>query len=482
MGKYSAMQFAVRPAVVGRLLADMYGILALLTAVPGLLAWSTGSRAAPAYSIVVLVLGIIWLAARSLPDPRRVQKNEALVVVALLFTTSSLLLALPFMAYGIPFIDAWFEAVSGVTTTGLSTLQIADRPVAFLFGRAWMQWVGGIGVVVLALALFVRPGVSASRLGFSKREMDDVVGGTRAHARRVVIIYLGITALGITALLLTGSSLLDAIVHCMAALSTGGFANYQTSLAGISAPQLWVINTLCIAGAVSFHLYYRSLLYTRREELFDNQLYALLAMIALSTTTVWVLGRVVGLEASLEDILTLTISAQTTAGFSTVDLATLPPAIILVLCAFMAVGGGAGSTAGGIKLDRALLVMQVAYRALLRSSLSERVHVRGDKGVEASRVEEAMALIFWFLLIVLLSWLVFLACGYPPMNSLFEVISATATVGLSAGVTSGDLPPALKILLCFNMLLGRLEIVAMLVLLAPRSWFGRRRAVTGRKP
>ncbi|WP_238946928.1 TrkH family potassium uptake protein [Seongchinamella unica] len=475
------MQFAVRPAVVGRLLANMYGILALLTIVPGLLAALTGSVAAPAYGVVVLILGLLWLLARSLPDPERVQKNEALVVVALLFTSSSLLLALPLMSYGIPFIDAWFEAVSGVTTTGLSTLQITDRPVAFLFGRAWMQWVGGIGVVVLALALFVRPGVSASRLGFSDREMDDVVGGTRAHARRVIIIYLVITAVGITALLVAGSSLIDAIVHCMAAISTGGFANYQSSLAGISAPQLWVINGLCLAGAVSFHLYYRSILHTRREELLDNQLYALLVVLVLSTTLVWVVSRLVGLQASPQDLITLTISAQTTAGFSTMDLAALPPAVILVLCTFMAVGGGAGSTAGGIKLDRALLMLQVAYRTLLRSSVTEQVHVRGEKGVEASRVEEAVALIFWFLLVVLLSWLVFLACGYSPMHSLFEVISATATVGLSAGLTSADLPAALKALLCFNMLLGRLEIVAMLILFAPRSWFGRRRALHGRK-
>ncbi|RLQ20638.1 TrkH family potassium uptake protein [Seongchinamella sediminis] len=474
------MQFSVRPAVVARLLGDMYGILALLTIVPGVLAWATESVAAPAYALVVLALGIAWLAARGLPAPRGVQKNEALVVVALVFSSSSLLLALPVMAYGIPFIDAWFEAVSGVTTTGLSTLQLADRPVAFLFGRAWMQWVGGIGVVVLALALFVRPGVSASRLGFSRQEMDDVVGGTRAHARRVIIIYLGLTLLGISALLLAGASLIDAIVHCMAALSTGGFANYQASLASVSASQLWVINALCIAGAVSFHLYYRSLLYTRRGQFLDSQLYALLALLLLLSSLLWALGQAADLDASLADLATLAISAQTTAGFSTVDLATLPPAMLLLLCAFMAIGGGAGSTAGGIKLDRALVVLQVAYRALLRSSLPEKVYVRGEKGAEASRLEEAVALVFWFLLFVLLSWLVFLACGYPAMNSLFEVVSATATVGLSAGVTSADLPPALKALLCFNMLLGRVEIVAMLVLFAPRSWFGRRRALNGR--
>ena len=155
-----------------------------------------------------------------------------------------------------PFIDAWFEAVSGVTTTGLSTLPIEDKPVAFLFGRAWTQWIGGIGVAVFALALIVGSGSPLRSLGFSSSEVSDVVGGTRAHAKRVVIIYVCLTAAGITALLLSGASLIDAVAHCMAAVSTGGFANYGDSLGSVSALHLGIVNVLCIAGAISFHVYY----------------------------------------------------------------------------------------------------------------------------------------------------------------------------------------------------------------------------------
>lgn len=479
--KYLTMQFAVRPAVVGRLLADMYGVLSLLTLVPATVALSMGSVAGPVYLKVVAAAALLWLAGRLLPSPDRVQKNEALCMVALLFISSSLLLCLPMMAYGIPFIDAWFESVSGVTTTGLSTLSLEQASTAFLFGRAWIQWVGGIGVVVLALAIFVRPGVIAKSMGFSDREMDDVVGGTRAPAKRVVLIYLLITAIGICALYISGASARDAIIHCMTALSTGGFANYPDSLASISNPHLVMINLLCIAGAVSFHLYYRSIFSAGRGGLLDNQLYALLSLLVVGVCAVSLLLWLEGSSLAGRDVLTLVVSAQTTAGFSTIDIGKLPGSVIVVLCLLMAVGGGAGSTSGGIKVDRALLVLRGAKMSMLRIGLPDHVYVRGENGEDSAKMQEALTLVFWFMAALLSSWLVFLVYGYPPLASLFEVTSALATVGLSSGITSEELPTELKVLLCGNMILGRLEIIAVLVLLAPRTWVGRRRGPAGRK-
>lgn len=474
MGKYSAMQFAIRPTVVGRLLADMYGVLALLTLVPAAVAWASAAPAAGAYAAVIAFLALSWLAGRALAPPGKVQKNEALTMVALLFITASLLFSIPLMSYGIPFIDAWFEATSGVTTTGLSTLALDAPSTAFLFGRGWMQWIGGIGVVVLALAIFVRPGVIANRLGFNENEMDDVVGGTRAHARRVIVIYVGLTAIGIAALYLSGSSLLDAVVYCMAALSTGGFANHADSLASVSDAQLWIVNLLCVAGAISFHLYYRTLLLSRPGNYADNQLYALLGLLGMGALLLGLLTWFAGKNLPLRDLVTLIVSAQTTAGFSSVEVGTLPASALLLLCAIMAIGGGAGSTAGGLKLDRALLLVKVAHRGLLRSTLPENVHI--SNGAEhGNRLEEAASLLVLFMAAVLLSWSVFVAYDFPPLPALFEVISALSTVGLSAGVTAADLPTALKVVLCTNMLLGRLEIIALLVLLAPRNWIGRRR-------
>lgn len=478
MNKHSAMMFALRPGVLLRLLFDMYGILALLTFVPFLVAAFTNSVASNAYLLVIGVLSACWLLGRFLPPVEKVQKNEALAMVAALFITASLLFSIPVMAYGADFIDAWFEAVSGVTTTGLSTLNVGEMPTALLFGRGWMQWVGGIGVVVLALAMFLRPGQTASRLGFSNRETDDLVGGTRAHAKRVVIIYVLLTALGILALYLGGASLLDSVVHSMTAVSTGGFANYADSLGAVASSQLAIVNILCVAGAISFHIYYRSLLAIRGPITGDNQLHALLAMILLVTSAVWLLSNVTSLDLRFTDILTLVVSSQTTAGFSSLEMTSLPSWLLLTICLCMAIGGGIGSTSGGIKLGRFIIMLRMARLALLRSALSENVHIARDAHgtrIDSDETEDVLALLTWFIIMLFASWLIFLVYGYPPAESLFEVTSALATAGLSTGITSEDMPAILKFVLCCNMLMGRVEIIAILILLSPHSWIGKRR-------
>ncbi|MFC1579125.1 TrkH family potassium uptake protein [Pseudomonadota bacterium] len=482
MNKYGAMMFAVRPGVLLRLLFDMYGILALLTLVPLLVAAFTNSVATNAYLLVVSLLSAFWLMGRILPAADNVQRNEALAMVAALFITASLLFSIPVMAYGVAFLDAWFEAVSGVTTTGLSTLNVTDMPAAQLFGRGWMQWMGGVGVVVLALALFLRPGQTASQLGFSDSEKDDLVGGTRAHAKRVVLIYVLLTTLGIAALYLAGASLLDSVVHSMTAVSTGGFANYVDSLGSVTASQLTIVNILCVAGAISFHVYYRSLLATRGQFTGDNQLYALLAMILLVSSAVWLLSNVTSLDLRFSDILTLVVSSQTTAGFSPIAIAGLPGWLLLMLCLCMAIGGGIGSTSGGVKLGRFIVMLRVARLALIRSALSKNVQVaryaHGSR-IDTDEMEDVLALLTWFIIALFTSWLVFLVYGYPPAESLFEVTSALATAGLSTGITNEGLPAVLKFVLCCNMLLGRVEILAILILLSPHSWIGKRRQSGG---
>lgn len=479
VSQLDSMRFAARPLVVGKLLSQLYGLLAALTTVPCLVAFLGGSTDIGwRYVIVIAVLATLALVGRTLAPTDRVQTNEALVVVGLLFVTASLFMTVPLMGYDVRFIDAWFEAVSGVTTTGLSTLSLAGKPDAFLFSRAWMQWIGGVGVTVFALALLAGSDGPARSLGFSSTETGDVVGGTRAHAKRVVIIYVCLTAFGITALLLSGAPLIDAVAHSMAAVSTGGFANYGDSLASVSAIHVSIVNVLCVAGAVSFHVYYFSLLAIRRGRDLDNQLFALLGVVGIGTLLVWMISWLTQADIALGDLLTLVVSAQTTAGFASTDVGALPNWLIMMLCLAMVVGGGIGSTAGGIKLGRVLFVLSRLKAVLVRASLPPRVFVdvrmAGQK-IDPEGIEDVIAVITGYALILALSWFAFLVHGYAPMHSLFEVSSALATAGLSSGVTSADLATPLKLVLIADMLFGRLEVLVLLVLLAPRTWIGRRR-------
>ncbi len=481
MDRYSAIRYAVRLPVLGRYLFRLYGLLGLLTLAPAAVALATGSPpAAAVYGAISAAFGLLGILGRKLPEAQSVQKNEAAAIVGLAFVTSSLVFSLPVMTYGVRFVDAWFESVSGVTTTGLSTLDVSQMPPAFLFARGWSQWVGGIGVVVLALAVLFRSGHAARSLGFSRTEMGDTVGGTRAHARRVVIIYLALTGIGVFGLSAAGSAPIDAVVHAMTAVSTGGFANDPDSLASAGTAELVVINLLCLAGAVSFHVYYVSLLGFDRLRRLDGQFYSLLLFVAALLAFILGVGALTGNDFDVLEIGTLVISAQTTAGFTAVELSTLPSWVLLLLCLAMFVGGGVGSTSGGIKLGRLLFILTWMRTYFVRSSLPDTAHVDirvGGRRTTESDVQDVFAVVGAYLAVLFVSWLVFVIQGYPADASLFEVTSALSTAGLSSGITAAELPDDLKVLLCFDMLFGRVEVVILLVLLMPGTWFGRRRRV-----
>lgn len=481
MSRYSALRFAVRFTVIGKFLSQLFGILALLLLMPCLLAAISGQMAAAlVYLAIIGALTIIALCGRMLPEPQTMQRNEAAAVVSLLFVSASFLLALPIMTYGISFDDAWFEAVSGVTTTGLSTIDLSDKPAAFLFARGWSQWIGGIGVVVLALAVLLRSGNAAHNLGFGKQEMGDAVGGTRAHARRVILVYLTLTALGILALWLAGASPLDAVVHAMTAVSTGGFANSADSLASASWQVVLIINLLCLAGAVSFHVYYVSILRPARSQPFDSQLVALLFIVAFIVLLILAIDQSGNTELHWLEVTTAVISAQTTAGFSTTDLSRFPLWMLLLLIVAMFVGGGIGSTSGGIKIGRLLFIASWMRSYFVRTSLPDSAYVDirvNRKRVTTEDLQEVFAVVGAFVAVLLVSWLMFLIYGFAPMEAMFEVTSALTTAGLSSGLTSADLPVVLKTVLCIDMLFGRLEVVALLVVLMPKTWLGRRRRV-----
>jgi trk system potassium uptake protein TrkH len=201
-------------------------------------------------------------------------------------------------------------------------------------------------------------------------------------------------------------------------------------------------------------------------------------MILLVSSAVCLLSYLTSLDLSVADILTLVVSSQTTAGFSSVEVASLPAWLLLILCLCMAIGGGIGSTSGGLKLSRFIMMLRMARLTLMRSALSESVLVARDAHgarIDTDETEDVLALLTCFIIALFTSWLVFLVYGYPPAESLFEVTSALATAGLSTGITNERLPAVLKFVLCCNMLLGRVEILAILILLSPHSWIGQRR-------
>lgn len=476
------LRYAVRFRVVFKYFGQLCLVLAALSMLPLLVALIFGeSGICLRYGVVVAGLTLLGAALSRLPAPYRVQTNEGMVLVALTFLFTPLAMAYPMMGPGFGFGDAFFEAVSGVTTTGLSTrATLADASPAFLFARAWLQWYGGLGIVVLSLALVLHPGLVAMGLAVTEAETDDLVGGTRAHARRILEVYVVLTLLGILGSLLAGLGFFDAVLHSFAAVSTGGFAPSDASLATVGqSGQVW-ITLLCLAGAIPLSFYYR-LVVERRPAAGDVlQILAILLAALIVSAVVAAAMHVHGGLAwpqVLHHAPLLAFSAQTTAGFSTIPCAHLDAGSKLALIFSMLVGGGAGSTAGGFKLLRLLAAVSVMRVIILRTCLPGHAVIESRLAGRRLRDEElhaALLLIVLFVAVVAFSWLPFVVMGYNPLDSLFEVVSATGTVGLSVGLTSAGLPAVLKGILCVDMLMGRLEIIAWLVMFYPGTWFGNR--------
>ena len=427
------------------------------------------------------LLAAVGVPLARLPGASRLLANEALVITALAFTVSPLVMTIPFAGTGIGLADGMFEAVSAITTTGLSTLESIERlPRTFLFARAWTQWYGGLGFVVLSVALLAGQGSLARRF-LEPEGGDNFVTTVRLYARRALAVYAVLTVTGIVAVWVAGARSFDGVDHVLAAVSTGGFSTFDASLAGFTSGSVVVVlSVLSVCGAIGLPLYHRAWHGGAKELWRDPELRAL--ALALLITVGALFGLMAGLDGiawprALRHAAVLGISAQTTAGFSDMPVSALGNASLLVLIIAMAAGGCVASTAGGVKMLRIVILLRVIRVALRRTGATAHAVVEpmlGGRRISEADLVRSLLLLVLFGAVVLLSWLAFVAFGHDPLRSLFEVVSATATVGLSTGLTGPHLEPALKVVLGIDMLLGRLEIVALLVLMYPRTWIGKR--------
>lgn len=476
----TSLLFAVRIRVVARFLCQLGLVLAALSLAPLLVALLLGDRAiALRLTIVVAALAALCLPGLRLSASDRLQVNEALVILALTFLFVPLLMTWPMMAAGMAVGDALFEAVSAFTTTGLTTVRdLAGQSQGFLFLRAWMQWYGGLGIAVLSVALLMGHSMAARRLA-QPEAGEDFVTTASTHARQVLIAYAGLTAIGVAALWIALGDGFAAVLHMLATVSTGGFAPHDDSLAALQAGGAVVVTIFSVLGALPFVLYYQLARGRPRGMREDLEVRGLFLVLLLTTAAVCValaLGDGLSWQAAAREALYLGVSAQTTTGFSHLVVAELAPVTLLILIFAMLIGGTIGSSAGGIKVFRAMIVLLLLQFFLRRSAMPPHAvaSFRFGSPLDLEDLQRVLLTVMLFVFTVIGCWLAFLAYGYPPLESLFEVSSAIATVGLSNGITSETLEPQLKAVLCAGMWLGRLEVFAMLVLLYPPTWFGPR--------
>ncbi|MEO1686854.1 MAG: potassium transporter TrkG [Pseudomonadota bacterium] len=404
---------------------------------------------------------------------------EALMIAAAAFALAALAAAPAFAALGLRPAAAAFEAVSAVTTTGLSAAQGAeDWPRAAHFLRAWLQWCGGLAFLASALALLVGPGAVARRLaveaGMGAGEAP--VASTRTRARRLLLLYAALTAAAAAGAASLARDPLEGAFLALSAVSTGGFAPRGDSLAGEGAGLQALVMAACLLGAISFPLMLR----VRREGAVALRRDPALRLTAtLLAATFAALAGFEALRAGALDAAALgraavtAASALTTAGFASEPMAALPPAALAALLPAMLIGGDVGSTAGGLKAARAVVALAALRLTLARTAgpPGAVTHLRAlGQRIRGEELSAVAALALVYALTAGALWLGFLALGEAALPALFDVISALSTVGLSTGVIGPGTPDAMLLALSLGMLMGRVEFFAVLALLSPRLW------------
>lgn len=468
-----------RPRVIALTIAKHAPIFLILCAPPALWAALEGVWDVMIALLVPTVGALVVFAMAYRRDlPNDLRRVEAMVTVALIMLIGALLAMPAFVTLGMPWHAALFEAMSGLTTTGHSVAAHSqDWPFAAHVLRAWLQWCGGLVMATAVLALLLPAGVPTQRLGRAGIDQGDRIASTRVQARQLLSVYLGLTVLMVIPTMLIIPDWREGFVLTLSAISTGGFAPRPDSLASYSAGGQGIVMLTCVLGSVSLLTFVLLGQKKPRDAWWlgsIRRVMTALVLLCAAYALILLATGVTSAQAIYGEMLNL-ISGMTTAGYSTGAMPVYGPALIIFLLA-MLLGGDVGSTSGGFKIARFGIVLRTVLHAMRDVRLPKRAVnplMENGKKVEPDTLISLLALLLLYFVTLTLLWLQCLAHGLPALPALFDIVSTLSTVGLSSGIVNADLPPDLIITLTFAMWLGRLEFIAVLVLLAPSTWLKR---------
>lgn len=481
----------VDPRPIAWILGGFLGALAATMALPATYALVTGQP-----GLVALAAAALWTAAAGallmLAGHRRQRRDlrprEALLLVVAIWLGVCLFGALPFLysQHYAGFTDAVFESTSGFTTTGATVLVDVDGlPRPLHLWRSLTHWLGGMGIVMLGIAvlpLLGHGGTGLYRAEFSGASAERLRPRLVETARALWKIYVILTAAQVLALAAAGMDLFEAVCHAFSTLGTGGFSTRTESIAAFDSPLIeYVVIVFMLLGGISFVQHYR--LWVTREPLVVTRDYELRAylMIAISATSliaiVLAFAAGLGWEGALRTALFQVISILTTTGFATADYTAWLPLAQLVLLVLMFVGGCTGSTAGGLKVARVVLMLEVIRRQFRRITEPQGVfRVRaGAAVVPEQTVSGLLNLVFLAWLVLLVASLFVTATGVDVLTAISAVVACQFNVGPGLGGVGpmesyAGLHPLAKWVLSLCMIAGRLEFYTLLVLLSGAFW------------
>ena len=480
------MQYATILKVLGLII----GVLAAFLLVPTTYAFILGSGdfIAFLYSFLISAAAAICLAI--IPKSKQsLRYRDSYVLVTFGWLSAGLFGSLPyFISNAIPaFSNSYFESISGFTTTGASILiDIEALPPAILLWRSITQWLGGMGIIVFALAII--PYLNIGGMGVFQAEVpgptaEKLTPRIRDTAKVLYTVYLILTVLLILLLWLGGMTFIEAVNHSFTTMSTGGFSTNNKSIAGFNSPVIeWTLTVFMIIAGINFALHYRFMFkgFNLKTYLRDSELSFYLSLIftsILSITAVILWQQNTDIEKTVRDVCFTVASILTTTGFGTADYELWPVYGHFVLLFLMITGGCAGSTAGGIKSIRFMLVLKYTYvemLKLLHPNLIRSVKMR-DTVIDRDILASVLSFIFAYAAVLFLSLLLVSIETNDTVTALGSVIACLSNIGPGLGTVGptdnyAHLGQFTKWVLSLDMVMGRLEILTVLILFLPKTW------------
>ncbi|HBJ89720.1 MAG TPA: potassium transporter [Gammaproteobacteria bacterium] len=482
----------MHPATIVKILGLLLMLFSLLGNLPPLLVsliYSDGSAAAFLYSIGILFSTglMLWLITSS--QHKELSNRDGFMVVTLFWAVLGTAGCLPLLfspATELSLTDAVFESISGLTTTGATVISGLDElPESILFYRQLLQWLGGMGIIVLAVALLPMLGIGGMQL--YRAESPGPVKDTKLvprlaeTAKSLWLIYLTLTLICALAYWAVGMSLFDAVSHSFSTVAIGGFSTHDSSLAYFDSPlvESIAIVFMVIAG-INFALHFFAFQKKQFRQYLHDPEFKFYAFILCSVSIVTVLvltfnGTYDSFWEALRRGVFQVVSFATTTGFATADFNSWPLFLPYVLLYAAIIGACAGSTGGGMKVIRILLIFKQGFREVQRLIHPRAViPIKLGKKVMSDRVVESVWGFFAvYVMAFMLMLLALLATGLDIITAFSAVGACINNLGPGlSGVaeTYGALPGPAKWILCLAMLLGRLEVFTLLVLFTPMFW------------
>ena len=419
---------------------------------------------------------------------KRFSRRDGYLIVSLSWIVFSLVGMLPYVLSGyIPSVsDAFFETMSGFTTTGASILNdIEALPHGLLFWRSMTQWIGGLGIIFFTIAVLPVFGVGGVQLFAAEAtgpRHDKVHPRISVTAKWIWSIYLGLTVVCAFLFSLGGMSVFDSICHSMATTATGGFSTRNASIAAFDSAYIeYVTIFFMFLSGINFTLLFLAFFKGRVGKLFSDTEFHWYASIVGVFTLVIALGLVIvrggQIEESFREALFQVVSLQTTTGFVSADYMLWPPVLWFFLSVVMYFGACAGSTSGAIKCVRIAMLLKVVRNEFLRIVHPNAVIPLRISGhvIHSKAKITLLAFFVLYVLVIFIGWVVMMALGLDFMDAYGVVVSSVSNVGPGLGNYSGiqswaHLPDAAKWVSAFLMLIGRLELFSVLLLLTPGFW------------